>query len=44
MIKAAENAETHNLQKLFFEAVSSNDIEDINKLVSKIIMHNNLYI
>ncbi len=30
---AAEKTENHNLQKRFFEAVTTNDIDSINKLV-----------
>ena len=36
MILAAEKTEHHNLQKEFVEAVTNNNMELINKLVSQI--------
>jgi hypothetical protein len=32
-MKAAEKAENHNYQKQFFEAITNNNLEIINKLV-----------
>lgn len=33
LFSAAEKAENYNLQKVFFEAVTNNDVDNINKLV-----------